>query len=79
MKRICQLKLTVPARQKCSAKDRTTADRKMSLKRPAVGGESCKQDSFLYNIIVYYSVILNEEPLHIQVNLFYIQQYILLV
>ena len=32
--------------KKRSAKDRTTADRKMSLKRPAVGGESCKQDSF---------------------------------
>ena len=29
--------------KKRSAKDRTTADRKMSLKRPAVGGESCRK------------------------------------
>ena len=35
-----------PMKQKRSAVDRTAADWKMSLTRPATGGESCEQDSF---------------------------------
>ena len=33
-------------KQNMLRRDRTAAERKMSLTRPAAGGESCKQDSF---------------------------------
>ena len=34
-------------KQNMLRRDRTAAERKMSLARPAAGGESCKQDSFV--------------------------------
>ncbi len=35
----------------------------MSLPRPAAGGESCKQDSFLHNRKLRHSVVENQQEL----------------
>ena len=37
-------------KQKTLRGDRTAAERKIAALQPAAGGESCKQDSFLYYV-----------------------------